>query len=90
MGYAVHKMPIVRPVEDGLWVATALGGHGLNTSAVVGKIVAAAIAGGDERWRLFEPFGARWGGGWLGRLATQLEYYRLQIADRREERKSTM
>ncbi len=90
MGYAVHKMPIVRPVEDGLWVATALGGHGLNTSAVIGKIVAAAIAGGDERWRLFEPFGARWGGGWLGRLATQLEYCRLQIADRREERKSTM
>ncbi|MEP3277309.1 MAG: FAD-binding oxidoreductase [Stappiaceae bacterium] len=89
MGYARHKMPIVRPIEEGLWVATALGGHGLNTSAVIGKIVAAAIAKGDERWRLFEPFQAQWGGGWVGRLVTQLEYLRLQLVDQHEERRQS-
>ncbi|MEC9343933.1 MAG: FAD-binding oxidoreductase [Pseudomonadota bacterium] len=85
MGYAVHKMPILGPVEDGLWAASAFGGHGLNTTAMAGCLIATAIAEGDDRWKLFEPFAMRWGGGPLGRAATQLEYWRLQILDRIEE-----
>lgn len=28
MGYCVHKMPVLRELEPGLWTATATGGHG--------------------------------------------------------------
>ena len=85
MGYAVHKMPLIGRIDEGLWAATALGGHGINTGAMAGNLVASAIAHGDDRWRLFEPFKARWGWGIAGRAATQLEYWRLQLLDRLEE-----
>lgn len=88
MGYAIHKMPLIGRLGDGLWAATALGGHGLNTSAMAGSLIGAAIAHGDDRWRLFEPFRARWGGGIVGRAATQLAYWRLRLLDRLEERRA--
>jgi len=88
MGYAVHKMPIVGRIAPGLWSCTAFGGHGINTAASGGLLIAGAIAEGDERWRLLEPFGARWAGGPLGRLAVQLEYWRMQAFDRWQERSS--
>ncbi|ADZ69943.1 Putative oxidoreductase protein [Polymorphum gilvum SL003B-26A1] len=86
MGYSVRKMPLVGPVRPGLWAATALGGHGLNTSATVADLVASGICDGDDRWRLFAPFAVRWGGGLIGRLATRFEYGRLRLADRIDER----
>lgn len=85
MGYAVHRMPLIGEMEEGLWAATAFGGHGLSTTATAGRLIAAAIAEGDDRWRLFEPFAARWGGGPLGRAATQLVYWKLRLADRIDE-----
>lgn len=85
MGYPVHKMPLIGEFAPGLWAATGFGGHGLNTSATGGLLVASAIAHGDDRWKLFAPYRARWGGGPLGRAATQLEYWRLQLLDRIEE-----
>lgn len=89
MGYAIHKMPIIGRFGEGLWVATAFGGHGLNTTAMGGRLVAAAIAHSDDEWRLFEPFAAEWGGGLIGRVATQLEYWRLQFLDRIEESRAS-
>jgi len=85
MGYAVHKMPLIGRIGDGLWAATAFGGHGLNTTAMAGRLIARAIADGDDSWRLFEPFSPDWGGGPFGRIATQLAYWRLQFLDRLEE-----
>lgn len=81
MGYAVHKMPLIGLLEPGLWAATAFGGHGLNTAAMAGNLIAEAIAGGDDRWRLFEPFKARWGGGAIGRAGTQAAYWAMQARD---------
>jgi glycine/D-amino acid oxidase-like deaminating enzyme len=88
MGYAIHKMPILGELETGLWAATAFGGHGLNTSSIAGELIARAIAEKDDTWRLFQPFGPRWAGGPLGRVATQLEYWRLQALDRWDERRA--
>jgi len=88
MGYAVHKMPLIGRIGEGLWSCTAFGGHGLNTTAVGGKLVAEAISGGDDRWRLFSPFRPVWAGGSLGRAATQLAYWRLQFMDAIEERRA--
>ena len=85
MGYARHQMPIIGRLDDGLWAASAFGGQGLNTSAMAGLLISAAILDGDDTHRIFEPFGVRYFGGILGRLAVQMEYWRLQFLDRRDE-----
>jgi gamma-glutamylputrescine oxidase len=82
MGFARHRMPVVRPLRPGLWVATGFGGHGLNTTTLAGELVASALAEGDERWRLLESFGLPWNGGVLGPLAAQLFYRGYQLRDR--------
>lgn len=86
MGYALHKMPIIRPLEVNLWAVTAFGGHGMAATATGGIVAASAIAHGDDRWRLFQAFDARWAGGPAGRAATQLVYWGMQLRDRYEER----
>lgn len=85
MAYATHKMPIVGRLDEGLWVATCFGGHGLNTTAIAGRLIAGAIAGDCDRYRLFQPFGTNWAGGVFGRGATQVVYWYYQMRDRLEE-----
>lgn len=81
MGYAVHKMPIIGELEPGLWALTAFGGHGLATTAMGGTLIAGAIASGDDRWKLFAPYQARWAGGAVGRAGTQMIYWKLKMMD---------
>jgi len=88
MGYAVHKMPLIGRIGEGLWSCTAFGGHGLNTTAMGGCLIARAIAGGDDAWRRFSPYRPVWAGGSIGRLATQLAYWRLQFLDSVEENRA--
>ncbi len=76
MGFTRHSMPLIRELEPGLWLNTGFGGHGLNTTTMGGELVAAALAEGDDRWRLLEPFAPRWVGGPFGRLAAQALYWR--------------
>lgn len=89
MGYAVHKMPIIGLLEPGLWSCTAFGGHGLSTTAAGAGIVADALVEGDDRWRMFEPFKVRWGGGSIGRAGTQLVYWGMQLKDRWQEKRAS-
>lgn len=86
MGYCVHKMPLLGELEPGIWSATATGGHGLNTTALIGNLVAEAIMGSSNRYRLFSPFKARWSGGLVGRMGTQMAYWAMQAQDWWEER----
>ncbi|GBD44913.1 Gamma-glutamylputrescine oxidoreductase [bacterium HR40] len=82
MGFARHRMPVIRPLEPGLWVAVAFGGQGLNTTAMAGELIAAALLDGDDRFRLFDPFGLPMLPGCLGRLAAQLYYWAFMLRDR--------
>ena len=86
MGYARHMMPQIGRLPGGAWYCTAFGGHGLNTTAAGGQLIAAAIAHGDDRYRLFAPFGLSWNGGVLGRPAAQLTYWAGALRDRLRER----
>ncbi|MGZ5909349.1 MAG: NAD(P)/FAD-dependent oxidoreductase [Reyranella sp.] len=81
MGYAPHMMPQVGEIEPGLWVCSAFGGHGVAQTAAGADALAAAIAGEDDRYKLFQPFSTGWAGGPLGRIATQLVYWKLQASD---------
>ena len=75
MSYARHRMPQIGRLPSGLWHCTAFGGHGLNTTAIGGRVVAEAILGNPAR----QPTSLRllplnWTGGLVGmaRGATDL------------------
>jgi glycine/D-amino acid oxidase-like deaminating enzyme len=88
MGYALHKMPLIGKTGAGLWMASGFGGHGLNTTAMAGLLIARAVTGGDDEWRRFSAFGAPWVGGWLGRAGVQISYWNMQLKDRLDERRA--
>jgi len=67
MGFAVHRMPQIGEIQPGVWLVSAFGGQGLNTSAIAGELIARALAEGDDTWRRFLPFELVWAGGRVGR-----------------------
>ncbi|HSY87288.1 MAG TPA: FAD-binding oxidoreductase [Verrucomicrobiae bacterium] len=86
MSYARHLMPQIGGLQPHVWICTAFGGHGMNTTAIGGRIVAEAITGESDRIRLFEPFGLASTFGPLGRAAVQLAYWGMQAQDWWQER----
>jgi glycine/D-amino acid oxidase-like deaminating enzyme len=92
MGFTLHRVPQIGEVVPGLWLAGAFGAHGLNTTAMAGELIAAAITEHDDRWRLFLPYELVWAGGRLGRLVQQVgawsrsrhEDWGARVARRRE------
>jgi glycine/D-amino acid oxidase-like deaminating enzyme len=88
MAYARHLMPLIGPLMPNVWSCTGFGGHGLNTTAVGARVVAEAIAGESDRYRLFAPFGFVWNGGPFGTAAAQLTYWAYQGMDFLRERRS--
>ena len=75
LGRTVHRMPQVGELEPGLWVASGFGGHGLNTTAMAGALIARGIVEADQTWRLFAPYELVWAGGRLGRALAQGVYW---------------
>ena len=75
LGRTIHGMPQIGELSPGIWLASGFGGHGLNTTAMAGNLIARAIIEGDDRWRLFLPFELIWAGGRAGRVAAQLSYW---------------
>jgi gamma-glutamylputrescine oxidase len=88
MSYARHLMPQIGQLKPGVWFCTAFGGHGMNTTAIGGAVIAEGIASESDRYRLFAPFGLAWNGGVLGQAAVQLTYWSYQAADAIKEFRS--
>jgi len=86
MAYAVHKMPQIGELGPGYWIASAFGGHGLNTTAMAGEMIARAILDGDDRWRLFSSYELVWAGGAFGRAAARTSLWMMQRGDAVAER----
>jgi gamma-glutamylputrescine oxidase len=87
MGHSIHRMPQIGELAPGVWLASGFGGHGLNTTAMAGNLIARAIVHGDQTWRQFTPFELVWAGGVSGRAITQVNYWvsrlRARLAERR-------
>jgi glycine/D-amino acid oxidase-like deaminating enzyme len=81
LGRTVHRMPQVGELEPGLWLASGFGGHGLNTTAMAGELVARGIVDADQTWRLFAPYELVWAGGRLGRALVQTAYWLREAGD---------
>jgi glycine/D-amino acid oxidase-like deaminating enzyme len=84
-GRTVHRMPQIGEIERGVWLASGFGGHGLNTSAMAGDLIARGIVDSDQTWRLFAPYELVWAGGLLGRIVAQGIYWGTRPVDRFEE-----
>ncbi|MCG8689962.1 MAG: FAD-binding oxidoreductase [Minwuiales bacterium] len=81
MGYARHKMPQIGRYRPGLWYCMGFGGRGMCATTMGGELIASAIAEGDERYKLFAPFGLRFAGGPLAPAAAQIAYWWYQTRD---------
>ncbi len=88
MAYARHLMPQIGQLQPDVWHITAFGGHGLNTTAMAGKVLAEAILHQSDRIDLFAPWGLTHAGGPLGLAAAQLTYWYLQAQDHWRERQA--
>ena len=86
MAYGRHLMPQLGQLQPDVWHITAFGGHGLNTTAITGKILAEAILGQSDRIRMFAPYPLTWAGGPIGLAVAQLTYWGLQAQDKWRER----
>jgi glycine/D-amino acid oxidase-like deaminating enzyme len=82
LGRPVHRMPQIGELERGVWVASGFSGHGLNTTAMAGELIARGMVENDETWRLFTPYELVWAGGGLGRATAQAVYWGTQPFDR--------
>jgi gamma-glutamylputrescine oxidase len=88
LGNPLHRMPQIGELSPGLWLASGFGGHGINTTAMAGVVIAQAMVEGDDTWRLFAPFELVWAGGWLGRAAMQAYYWGFNARERFEARQA--
>ena len=88
LGNTIHRMPQIGELGAHVWLASGFGGHGLNTTALAGNLIARAIVEGDHTWRQFTPFELVWAGGLLGRAATQMYYWIRRAGDAIAERRA--
>ncbi len=85
MGYPVHKMPQIGELEPGFWYAQGFGGSGMTPTVAAGEVVSDAILSGDERYKLFEPFGLEYAGKPFGPIVAQTAYWLFQLQDAYKE-----
>jgi gamma-glutamylputrescine oxidase len=58
-----------------VWLASGFGGHGLNTSAMGGELVARGLVESDQTWRMFAPYELVWAGGVIASVLAQGIYW---------------
>jgi gamma-glutamylputrescine oxidase len=85
MGYPVHKMPQIGQLEPGFWYAQGFGGSGMTSTIAGGEIISDAIVNGDERYKLFEPYGLDYAGKPFGPIVAQAAYWLFQLQDAYKE-----
>ena len=84
LGRTIHRMPQIGEIERGVWLASGFGGHGLNTSAMGGELVARGLVDNDQTWRMFAPYELVWAGGRLGSVLAQGIYWGTRPIERVE------
>ena len=88
LGLTVHRMPQIGQLSPGLWLASGFGGHGLNTTALAGLLIARAMIDNDQTWKRFNAFELVWAGGILGRATAQAYYWAMRVQEAAAERRA--
>lgn len=74
LGRTLHRMPQIGEMQPGLWVASGFSGHGVNTTAMAGNLIARGIVDKDDTWQLFAPYELVWAGARTGRVMARALY----------------
>jgi gamma-glutamylputrescine oxidase len=82
MGYASHRMPQIGKLNENLWYNQGFGGHGLNTTALGGELIARSIFEADDTYKLFSPFNLAFTARPLGLLGVQMIYWLWKLRDK--------
>ena len=90
LGNSLHRMPQIGELLPRIWLASGFGGHGINTTAMAGDIIARAITEGDDTWRRFVPFELVWSGGAIGRAAAQVHYWWYRLNERSQAQQARL
>jgi len=85
LGRTIHRMPQIGELERGVWLASGFGGHGINTSALGGELVARGVVDNDDTWRLFAPYELVWAGGKVARVLAQGIYWGSRPVERAKQ-----
>jgi len=88
LGHTVHSMPQIGQLSPGLWLASGFGGHGLNTTAIAGLLIAHGMVDGDQTWKQFSAFELVWAGGIVGRATAQAYYWAMRFQEAVAERRA--
>ena len=88
LGNTVHRMPQIGEWSPGCWLLSGFGGHGINTTAMGGVLIARAIVDNDQTWRQFVPFELVWAGGLIGRAAIQVYYWNYRARERYKSKRA--
>jgi hypothetical protein len=81
-------MPQIGQLSPGLWLASGFGGHGLNTTAIAGLLIAHGMVDGDQTWKQFSAFELVWAGGIVGRATAQAYYWAMRFQEAVAERRA--
>ena len=84
LGRTIHRMPQIGQMAEGVWLASGFGGHGLNTTAMAGELIARGLVENDDTWRLFAPYELVWAGGRVGAGVAQGLYWWRSATERIE------
>ena len=86
MSWSAHKMPQIGEERRNVWYGQAYGGHGVAVTNITGDLLAAAIADGDESYRvLADRFSLTSTFGGLGRLGAEATYRYYLLRDKLKE-----
>jgi gamma-glutamylputrescine oxidase len=88
LGHTVHGMPQIGQLSPGLWLASGFSGHGLNTTALAGLLIARGMVDGDPTWKHFSAFELVWAGGIVGRATAQAYYVAMRLQQAWAERRA--
>jgi|HubBroStandDraft_4_1064222.scaffolds.fasta_scaffold03109_4 glycine/D-amino acid oxidase-like deaminating enzyme len=88
LGHTVHGMPQIGQLSPGLWLASGFSGHGLNTTALAGLLIARGMVDGDSTWKRFSAFELVWAGGIVGRATAQAYYNAMRLREAWAERRA--
>jgi len=82
MSYAMHFMPQIGQLSNGMYYAMGFGGHGVAPTALAGELLAHSIIhGGKADLKIWERYGLNNTFGYLGQIGAQCQYWYLQMRD---------
>jgi glycine/D-amino acid oxidase-like deaminating enzyme len=82
IGIVINRIPVLGRINGNVWYSQGYSGHGVNTTHIMGEVIAEAISGQMEKFDLFAKVkhhripGSQWMGNQM--IALGMLYYRLR------------